>query len=514
MTIALIQPSQHNRPYKNPFRLQALETVLRKRFPGCEIMLFDADVSGELPSISAEFAVIDTTESSVPDAAAKLRTSGIRHMLLFGDVVDYGEGDRAKAFLERHCAPARVWLSTEADIPELLETLGLRGSLPALPFAGSAQAIHAYAAEKSLQYMAKGVSDGCEMRCAFCRHSCGDRPVRCFPCPSLPDIRSYYSVCRAPVFIQFSDENFFGASEQRLIRVLELSQALREPEACFRFGVDTRIDAIFPPAQLSSELLALHEACWREMLGAGLRYCFLGVESFSPAQLQRYNKNNDLSRIPDCIRFFEQHGLEFTCGLILWDPLMSREDLRVNLRSIQSLQLLGHTASLWKPLRIPMKSLYRKRFFSDADCGSNDDFFLLRENVNLYRDASVQIMARYVFPLYHLFDDCGYRHSDASSFAVLLENTDPVFLRHIPHQMAELEMTVLSDLLDHAEPGFSPSRETAYERLCTQTCQDIITGLENECADCSANAGKVKRYYHETFSRVLRAINRKTDGAG
>ncbi len=507
MTVALLQLSKHNRPYKNPFRLQVLGREIQNRFPACRILFYDVDANHPISSMEVDYAVIDTTETNILDTAEILKVWKIRNLFLFGDVVDYGEAEEAKQFLEACYTSTKVYLSTEAELPKDLETHGLHKATTIEALTLPDGPIQIASKERSLQYMAEGVSDGCEMRCSFCRHSCGDRSVRCFSSPSLPDLPALRALCPEPIFVQFSDENYFGLSEPRLVKVLELAEELKELEGDFRFGVDTRIDSVFPPSSTPPNLTALHHACWQEMLKAGLRYCFLGVESFSLNQLVRYNKNNNLARIPDCIRFFEEHRLEYTLGLILWDPLMTKEDLLVNLSTIRSLGLLGHTASLWKPLRIPIKSQYRKHYLPEAGCKSEHDFFLLKEDISSFQDRKIREMARYVFPLYHLFDNCGYRHSDVSSFSVLLEERDPVFLKQIPRLIANLEITVLEDLLNLTEVELSPPHSAAYYNLCLQACQEVVEGLNNSCANCSVNAQKIVRYYDDVFTKIINCIS-------
>ena len=116
-------------------------------------------------------------------------------------------------------------------------------------------------------------------------------------------------------------------------------------------------------------------------------------------------------------------------------------------------------------------------------------------------------MARYVFPLYHLFDNCGYRHSDVSSFSVLLEERDPVFLKQIPRLIANLEITVLEDLLNLTEVELSPTHSAAYYNLCLQACQEVLEGINNSCANCSVNAQKIVRYYDDVFTKIINCIS-------
>ena len=509
MTIVWLQLSHHNRPYKNPYRLQMLSATIQDRYPSCNMVFFDID-AGQFSSIpSARYAVVDTTETEICDIPIAIRSAQIEHLFLLGDVVRYGDKGAIQSYLKHHCPNMLIHISDESSILSCMEAFGMYDeAVPQDELNGlSEQSIFTSFREKGLQYIATGVSEGCEMQCAFCIHSCCIEPVRCFACPSLQNIQHLYDICKEPVLVQFSDENFFGPIEKRMIRVFELAKQLRNLRGSFRYGVDTRIDSLFPSRQLPHKVHELHEACWQEMLAAGLNYCFLGVESFSQSQLRRYNKDNDLLRIPDCINYFEKHSLSFTLGLILWDPLMTEDELRNNLSALQSLNLLGKTASLWKPLRISYNSLYRRRFFPDFQWKPESHFFLLEEDIDLYVDSHIRAMARYVFPLYHVFDSCGYRHSDASCYAVLLERNDPAFLRHIPRRIAELELQVLRDLLGDQQTEFTPAREKYYLSVCKDVCEELLHDLFSDVGPISSNAKKLTRCYVGIFSRVVREID-------
>lgn len=503
MGVLFAQVTQHNRFYKNPFRLQCLSHQLKDL--GIDNSIFDIDANYCYSDISADIIVIDTTETELIDVVDKFKHSHINNIVLFGDSVHYGLKNKAIDYLRHYFRNCNILVFNEKEVIDffirnrsLIDTHNDSNINEDAIF-------HTYK-EFGLQYFVRGVADGCEMCCSFCKFSCSnEKRINLHHRDGIDDIKAICDYCKEEVFIQFSDENFFGCTKNRLEYVFQLAEYLCHLHKPVFLGVDTRIDTI---CSLMKDDNPMQKKCWNSMIDAGLRYCFVGIESFVETQSRRYHKQLDLSFVDKCISFFQQENIVYTFGLILWDPLMSITELEKNLEVIQKKGLLGKTASLWKPLRIPINSSYWKQYGSiisnyrnirpsllDSDC------FLYEENLNLFLDDRIREIAKIVVPLYHIFDSSGYRHSDVSCFEVFYTDKTPTILKTVPKIVSQLEINILCELLSLQSEELLIKSTLDYIPQCKRTVMELLRQLKG-ILSVSFNERKVLNYYIKVLGLV------------
>lgn len=153
----------------------------------------------------------------------------------------------------------------------------------------------------------------------------------------------------------FTDEDFFGRDYQRAIRlgnaIIDLKrQGIINPSMNFFISI-LAADAI---NELGREALYV-------LKEAGLREVFLGIESFEKQQLQRYNKKASIDTNIGAIETIKAIGLQIDSGYILFDPVMSFEELGTNICYIKSLALNKFDSRSLKRLRLqPLTAISEK----------------------------------------------------------------------------------------------------------------------------------------------------------
>lgn len=151
----------------------------------------------------------------------------------------------------------------------------------------------------------------------------------------------------------FTDEDFLGNDPQG---ALDLAEGL-----CAFHGLDfalsVRADNVVNPHGTVEEN-ALRRQVFQTLKNAGLTLVFIGAESFSPSQLRRYGKGNHPDNTIDAIHFLETLGIELELGLILFDPLVTLEELDENIHSLQQSHFWRYAGQMFSFLRPQVGTAY------------------------------------------------------------------------------------------------------------------------------------------------------------
>lgn len=158
----------------------------------------------------------------------------------------------------------------------------------------------------------------------------------------------------------FTDEDFFGDNVERVIRIAQGIMELKKtnklnPELNFYFNM--RVDSVVGKGcegyEKAREVLSLLKL-------AGLREVFIGVESGSSEQINRYKKNNEQFKSIKAIMTLNSLGIDVDIGFILFDPFMTMMDLINNLDFIYQAGINTNYSRLAKRLRIEPLTPYAK----------------------------------------------------------------------------------------------------------------------------------------------------------
>lgn len=199
-------------------------------------------------------------------------------------------------------------------------------------------------------------SRGCQGRCSFCSiqefYRVGSGNImRCRSVRNVvEEIETIHRATGITRFL-FIDDNFFGTERISHGRLSALaSELLARGLSDIRLEVSARsCDLKLPELKMLAE--------------AGLDTVYLGLESGSQAQLNRYRKGCSVKKNEWAVREVRAHGLRLDFGLIPFDPYLTPEDLlltmefldKENLITIHTLNTLTVTVNLF-----PGTLLYRQ----------------------------------------------------------------------------------------------------------------------------------------------------------
>ena len=150
----------------------------------------------------------------------------------------------------------------------------------------------------------------------------------------------------------FTDEDFFGNDFRR---VEEFCQQISDSKAhgsipnTMNFYFNCRIASVlgdgFGGRTESKRIFKL-------LHDAGLREVFIGVESGSPEQIDRYRKNLSAERSIEAILILKDNGIDLDLGFIFFDPPSTLRTLKENVDLIRKAGINNNYSRLLKKLRI------------------------------------------------------------------------------------------------------------------------------------------------------------------
>ncbi len=151
--------------------------------------------------------------------------------------------------------------------------------------------------------------------------------------------------------IVFTDEEFIGNDSHSLEVLLSLAEQLIEKKSNVSFTFATRVESIINSKD--SELTAhLRGEVFLRLVEAGLSSVFIGVESGSNSQLKRFGKG---AKVPDnlsAISKLKTFGIRLDIGIILFDPLMTIEEIIENIEFVKNAEILGLISVLPHEIRV------------------------------------------------------------------------------------------------------------------------------------------------------------------
>jgi hypothetical protein len=455
-------------------------------------------------------------------------------IVLVGDLVTDGDAlavvSRISSALPENPAFAFVGREIERFI-QLLRDVSSHSSTPDLPnavslhFAGTASqwptlpattetysplfstTIRRAIQERGISVLTEGLTRGCEHHCTYC-HLNFNKQTRGL----VQDLsghaakRIIHTAEQIPrnSFLFFTDENFFGgkgtASEERLGKIVALSSNLIDSGFSRGLAVDTRIDSLYNPAD-GSEQRELRRQAWQSFKTAGLKYAYLGVESFSESQLRRYAKTAEYPAIIPGIEEARRLGIAFTLGMIIMDPLVAPAEVQETLAFIRERNLYSNVASLMKPLRLGMKSPYASWAKGRL---STSTWNMFPGGIDIFRDPLMLEIWPVVHRIHQIFSGSGYRNSDVALFDSVFPVSGTATSPRIPALVSRMECDVLGALL--AAGSTRQSRQVALQTVerTVRDCWDWIASQPLEPP--GSLTAKVMRYYQTVFGAIRTII--------
>lgn len=210
--------------------------------------------------------------------------------------------------------------------------------------------------------------------------------------------------------VYFTDEEFISGDYDRMEK---LADKILDAKKCgeisvdFNFAASTSVKALFgkycdshiPQERINAVLLKLKEA--------GLRSLFLGIESGSDSQLRRYCKGVTAEQSVAAIELLTKLGIEQDIGYIIFDPLVTVDELMQTVRFLERCHLNTNMSRFAKDMRIvPFTYYYNvygkvfKEFdlkkleylynFANSDVQIIHDTYTKQEEINLQRTHKIQ----------------------------------------------------------------------------------------------------------------------------
>lgn len=529
--ISLIYPLKRRKFYVNPFYIQKVYTmIVEAEFSNLvSADIIDVNINQRCQLLYTnhyQLSIIDTPEGSFYSLENILNKLNTDSVLLIGDIIKYGNAEELLVYFNSKysfsvygCPDDSAiidYINLELSKSDVDGVSGLmhykQGTLvknkvcdnpynefQKRPLLFTNEIIEA-CETRGVQIFIEGLSHGCENKCAFCKlnnNTTIKNMVHFSWIDTAKTICNLKEKCTKNLFIQFTDENFFGGGKERLKQIIKLSDDLTSIGFRGAIGIDTRLDTFYN----SKKNIAINNLCqkaWDSFLGCGLSYCFLGLETFSESQSSRYNKNLDISNFEDTLSFFKEKGIIYTIGLILWDPLMKKTELIENLNFIKDNKLIGNTASLLKTLRIQANSQYLNQLKQKEYPSS--DYFNVDENIIEYIDRDINRILPFVNSVYKIFNDNGYRHSDVALFSVLYNKDTPIIFKEIPIKISQMEYDILVYLLE--KTNFS-NTDNIFNEIYIH-CLSVVTeiALEMKRISVSDDLKAIFNYYNKVFLEI------------
>jgi hypothetical protein len=186
-------------------------------------------------------------------------------------------------------------------------------------------------------------SRGCQYnQCSFCPRTHKGSIWRTVPVTSMLQqweifAQTFRHFQRTPhVFL--ADEDFVGREDgdATIRRMADFIDGTQERGLSITFDASCRADQIFREDRDYTWHIQRGNL-FKHCINGGLFRLFLGVESGASAQLLRYNKGSTVDEMISAIRYLSLLGVRLRFGFILFDPLMSVQDL------IENIEFLGRT---------------------------------------------------------------------------------------------------------------------------------------------------------------------------
>lgn len=131
-----------------------------------------------------------------------------------------------------------------------------------------------------------------------------------------------------PMF-KFSDEIFINRSINRKKWLQQFCNELSKKDYSITFNINVKATDV----ESNRDILLL-------LKGVGLKYVFVGIESFSQRQLDYFNKNTSVQDNINALKVLKSLNISVVMGLILLDPYSNMEEIYSGLKTLKELDII------------------------------------------------------------------------------------------------------------------------------------------------------------------------------
>jgi anaerobic magnesium-protoporphyrin IX monomethyl ester cyclase len=135
----------------------------------------------------------------------------------------------------------------------------------------------------------------------------------------------------------FSDDDLIGPGRKMRERVTRMVDEIKKRNLHITFSAEFRAD------EVDQEMIDL-------LKEAGLNELFIGIESGSQSQLDRFNKQATVEQNKRAIQIARASGLDLRCGFIMFDPYTTVDEVQENMQFLRDTGLEADAKSDFFPL--------------------------------------------------------------------------------------------------------------------------------------------------------------------
>lgn len=128
---------------------------------------------------------------------------------------------------------------------------------------------------------------------------------------------------------KFSDEIFINRSINRKKWLQQFCNELSKKDYSITFNINVKATDV----ESNRDILLL-------LKGVGLKYVFVGIESFSQRQLDYFNKNTSVQDNINALKVLKSLNISVVMGLILLDPYSNMEEIYSGLKTLKELDII------------------------------------------------------------------------------------------------------------------------------------------------------------------------------
>jgi len=286
--------------------------------------------------------------------------------------------------------------------------------------------------------------------------------------------------------VTFADEDFLGDDNYGLKRANEFAIELRKCNLDIKFRINARIKSICNNNDLPEKAQSRKDT-FSNLKQVGLSKIFLGFESGSQSQINRYNKGFKLFDFLEAKSILNQLDIDFELGYICLDPLMSFSELKESLLFIKENNCIKSISSIYKELRIQsgnksyLKKVEKYEKENNMQILGSLDFNEQTYNIITYIDSNItrirNIMKIYEQETYKLF----YLIRILTQYSLDIEDS---FITSLIFKTSELikmnDYNILIDLVKQIEHHNSDKHLFNSLRIHELKRKDIYLNLINQ----------------------------------
>lgn len=159
----------------------------------------------------------------------------------------------------------------------------------------------------------------------------------------------------------FVDADFLGPPRSSLRRATDFSAELSARSLKISYSINTRPDNVTA-------------ASMHALLDSGLSLVFLGIESGSASQLQRWRRGTSVTRTEEAIHILDEAKIPFRAGFIMFDPESTLKDIAQNIAFLKRFPVI-EPSLLIRGLEFRIGTPIHERLAPKSDPRNSDTYF-------------------------------------------------------------------------------------------------------------------------------------------